>query len=287
MANRDGIVVKGIGGFYYVNIDGKIIEAKGKGVLKKDGFVLAVGDRVSVEFKEDTSPVIEKVYDRKNSFIRPPIANIDAMIITLAAKDPEPNFNVLDKLIIMAEKNNINIAICINKTDLASYDEILSMYREYEVIPVSGINKEGIDKLKAFIKGKTVAFAGASGVGKSTLINCLKESEIMETGAISEKTSRGRHTTRHVEIFTIDNGGMIFDTPGFSSYELMDIEPSDLAGYYPEVRRYAGGCRYDNCRHIKEPECSVRNAVREGKLNKARYLSYKNNYLELLEKKKY
>lgn len=292
MENRkEGTIVKGIGGFYYVLIDGEVIEAKGKGLLKKDGFTLAVGDQVVISFDDDITPVIESVNERKNSFIRPPIANVDGIIVTLAATSPEPNFNTIDKLIIMAEKNDIHIAMCVNKIDLAKtqdIERIKSMYQgTYPIYFVSGIEEEGIEGLKDFIKGKKVAFAGASGVGKSTLINCLKEANLMETGEVSKKTSRGRHTTRHVEIFTLENGGMVYDTPGFSSYELFDIEPEELVHFYPDVYSHSSGCKYDNCRHIKEPECQVRQAVRDGILNKARYLSYKNNYIELSEKRKY
>lgn len=288
---KDGIIVKGIGGFYYVDVDGEIIEAKGKGILKKDGFVLAVGDNVTLNFDDEDTPVIESVEERKNSFIRPPIANVDGIIVTMAIASPEPNFAVIDKLLIMAEKEDIDIAICINKVDLADeekLEEIKAMYEDsYPVYLVSGENKIGIEQIRSFAEGKRVAFAGASGVGKSTLINAIKDEYLMETGSVSKKTNRGRHTTRHVEIFSIENGGMIFDTPGFSSYELFDIEPELLVHYYPDVFKYAKGCKYDNCKHIKEPECMVRNAVREGRLNKARYLSYKNNYIELCDKKKY
>lgn len=288
---REGIVVKGIGGFYYVEVDGVIIEAKGKGLLKKDGFTLAVGDKVTLSFDDESTPVIESVEERKNSFIRPPIANVDGIIVTMAASNPLPNFNTIDKLIIMAEKNNIHIAICINKVDLVSVDELKAITAMYEgiypIYLVSGQNNQGIHHLMEFAKGKKVAFAGASGVGKSTLINCLKEEQLMETGEVSKKTNRGKHTTRHVEIFSLENGGMVYDTPGFSSYELFDIEPEDLVHYYPDVYLFSSKCRYDNCRHIKEPECQVRQAVREGRLNKTRYLSYKNNYLELMDKRKY
>lgn len=291
MTSKDGIVVKGIGGFYYVKIDNEIIEAKGKGVLKKDGFVLAVGDKVSLSFEKDVTPVIEKVYPRKNEFIRPPICNVDSMILTFAPKDPAPNYAVIDKLLIMGEKSGIEMAICVNKIDLVDetfLKEVTKVYEDaYPIYYVSGADGQGIDQLKEFIKGKTVALAGASGVGKSTIINCLKEENLMETGEISQKTSRGRHTTRHVELFSIENGGMIFDTPGFSSYELYDIPPEELINCYPDVLAHAKGCKYDNCRHIKEPDCAVRSAVRQGRLNKQRYLSYKNNYLDLLDKTKY
>lgn len=288
---KSGIIVKGIGGFYYVKINDEIIEAKGKGILKKDGFVLAVGDQVTVSFEDEDTPVIEKAEERKNSFIRPPIANVDGMIVTLAARDPEPNYTIIDKLLVMAERSGIDILIAINKCDLVREEELEKVASRYiHAYPVAFIcaeKGEGVEKLEAFAKDKKVAFAGASGVGKSTLINCLKKEEIMQTGTISAKTSRGRHTTRHVEIFEIPNGGMIFDTPGFSSYELLDIEADDLIHYYPDVIKHAKNCKYDNCRHIKEPECQVRKAVRDGRLNKERYLSYKNNYIELSNKKKY
>ncbi len=290
MTELKGIVIKGIGGFYYVKVQDKIIETTGRGVLKKDGFVIKIGDHVLVQ-QDGESAVITKVLKRNNEFIRPPVSNIDGMIIVVACKEPNPNFDTIDKLMIMGEKEGIEIAICISKVDLGSEDEIheiASMYQGiYPIYKVSCEKNQGLSDLKDFIKGKKVALAGASGVGKSTLINSLKKENKMETGDVSSKTNRGRHTTRHVEIFSLDNGGMIYDTPGFSSYDLAGIVSKDLIKFYKELNPFAKNCKFADCKHIKEKECAVRDAVRQGKVNKQRYLSYKKNYMELCDKERY
>ncbi len=205
-----GLILKGIGGFYYVETEKGLIEAKGRGIFKKDGITLAVGDDVEITILEDdeTKGVIEKIYPRKNCFIRPPIANVDAFIVVFAATSPAPNFPVIDKFLVNAEKHGIEPIICINKKDLVSEDEIeeiKSIYDSaYEVVAVSTITGEGLDELSALIKGKKAALAGPSGVGKSSILNQLHPSANMETGEVSKKTARGKHTTRHVEIFSIE-----------------------------------------------------------------------------------
>ena len=271
----------------------EIIEAKGRGIFKKDGITLAVGDKVELEIIDDAEKkgVINSIYPRKNQFIRPPIANVDTFVVVFAASKPKPNLVLVDKFLVMAEMHGVEAVICINKSDLVS-PEVLAEYRAiygniYPVIAVSARTGEGMDELKQAVSGKTAALAGPSGVGKSTIINALIPHANMETGSISEKTKRGKHTTRHVEIFRADGGGRIFDTPGFTSFEIMEAEEDNLMHYYPDIDRYSVNCYYDNCRHLKEPSCAVREALNEGKIHRLRYESYAANMEEIKNRRKY
>ena len=289
----EGLIVKGIGGFYYVDTGNEIIEAKGRGIFKKYGITLAVGDRVELEIIDETGKkgVINSIYPRKNQFIRPPIVNVDTFVVVFAASKPKPNLVLVDKFLVMAEMHGVEAVICINKSDLVSRDE-LDEYRNvydgiYPVIAVSARTGEGMDELKKAISGKTAAFAGPSGVGKSTITNALVPHANMETGSISEKTKRGRHTTRHAEIFKAEGGGRIFDTPGFTSFEIMEADEDSLMHYYPDIEHFSGDCYYDNCRHLKEPQCAVREAVNEGNIHKRRYESYAANMEEIKNRRKY
>ena len=289
----EGLIVKGIGGFYYVDTGSEIIEAKGRGIFKKDGITLAVGDRVELEIIDEAEKkgVINSIYPRKNQFIRPPIVNVDTFVVVFAASKPKPNLVLVDKFLVMAEMHGVEAIICINKRDLVSRDE-LDEYRNvydgiYPVIAVSARTGEGMDELKKAISGKTAAFAGPSGLGKSTITNALVPHANMETGSISEKTQRGKHTTRHVEIFDAYKDAKVFDTPGFTSFEILEAEEDNLQAYYPEFEPYAGSCRYDNCRHIKEPGCTVQKAVSDGRIHPKRYDSYVSNMEEIRKRKKY
>jgi len=286
----EGIVVKGIGGFYYVKAEGRIYQCKARGIFKKDGIKVAVGDLVEIQLNEGSDALITEIRERKNSFIRPPIVNVDCLVIVFAAAHPEPNFSVIDKFLVMAEKSSTDIIICANKVDLAEearIDELKNIYDPiYPLIFLSGKTGEGISRLKELLKGKKCALAGPSGVGKSTILNALEPEISAETGDISEKTKRGKHTTRHVEIFDTAFGAMIFDTPGFTSFEVLEANEEELAHFYQEMQEYLGKCRYDNCRHIKEPECSVREAVSEGRISRSRYRSYVEQIKEIREKNK-
>lgn len=288
-----GLIIKGIGGFYYVKTDIGILEAKGRGNLKSAGAKLYVGDMVKVEplAEEAGKAVITEILPRKNQFIRPPIVNVDVFVITLAAAKPNPNFTLLDKFLIMAEISGVDAIICINKEDLVSAEQLQEIKEIYEgvypVICVSAATGEGIDSLKAAISGKTVALAGPSGVGKSSILNCLHPEADMETGDISKKTGRGKHTTRHVEIFSVEGGGLVYDTPGFTSFEIMEADEENLQLYYPEMEAYREKCYYNNCRHLKEPDCAVREALSKGKISRHRYDSYVANMEEIKNSKKY
>lgn len=287
-----GLIIKGIGGFYYVKTaDGSIYQAKGRGIFKKDGITLMVGDRVEFEVLDDGDGVINEIMPRKNRFIRPPIANVDCFIVVFAAAKPKPNFSVIDKFLIMAERCGMDSVICVNKCDLVKeevLEEIASIYRDiYPVVFVSAKTGRGIEQLDRYIKGRKAAFAGPSGVGKSTITNLIIPEANMETGTVSSKTARGRHTTRHVEIFETEGGGLVFDTPGFTSFDILEAEEDELASCYPEFASLTEGCRFDNCRHLKEPDCAVRAAAEAGNISRIRYNSYLSNLEEIRARKKY
>lgn len=267
-----------------------VFQAKGRGKFKKDRFILAVGDRVELQVREDGDSVIESVYPRKNSFIRPPVANVDRFIITVTASKPAPDFGIIDRFLVTAEKAGAEAVICINKIDRAD-GEILAELKEvyeplYPVATVSGRTGQNLEVLKNYIEGCSVAFAGPSGVGKSTIINRLIPGAAMETGRISRKTDRGRHTTRHVELFEAF-GGMVFDTPGFTSFDIPDMDERELSEYYPEIFKASEGCRFDDCMHLGEPGCRVKAEVEEGLISPSRYRSYKAGIEELRKRRKY
>lgn len=309
-----GIIVKGIAGFYYVKAEnGKVYECKARGIFKKDGITPMIGDRVSITVLTEDEAVVDSIAPRRNEFIRPPISNVDMFVIVTAAREPEPNLAIIDKFIVMAEKNHTDVILCINKSDLAQaaeLDAIKSIYDGiYPVYCVSAAGsaaasavsagngnaaedayacewRENMQKLEKALAGKTAALAGPSGVGKSTILNRLQKSDIMETGSVSAKTGRGRHTTRHAELFDTVSGGMIFDTPGFTSFDVLEAGEDELQFLYPEFAGLIGTCRYDNCRHLREPGCMVREAVAAGKIKKERYRSYVSQLLEIREKER-
>ncbi len=280
----EGVIVKGIGGFYYIRTEQGLYEAKARGKFRSRGMIPMVGDRVYMSVTDETEKKgsLDEILPRKNSFIRPPVANIDHIVITFAAKDPEPNLRLVDKLTLAALSAGAECSICINKTDLfpERAEELAATYRSagFFVICTSateGTGKEGLCKL---LKGKVSAFAGNSGVGKSSILNGLLDGEQMETGSISEKIKRGRHTTRHVELLSLPFGGFAFDTPGFSSFDTPEIKAAELERYFPEFAPYLGECRFAGCAHINEPDCAVKQALDSGRIAKSRYESYTEFY---------
>jgi len=286
-----GTIIKGIAGFYYVKAGDTVYQCKARGIFKKDGLTPYVGDEVIIENINEREALIKKILPRKNFFIRPPVANVDCFVIVVAAANPDPNPEIIDKLLVMVEKENIDIIICINKIDLINgnkISEILEIYKNiYPVVCTCGKTGEGVNELSALLGNRKSALAGPSGAGKSTLLNQLQTRFTVEIGDISEKTKRGKHTTRHVEMFETDSGALIFDTPGFTSFEILDVEEDELHYLYPEMIQFIGECKYDNCRHIKEPNCRIMKAVKDGDIHKSRYQSYIKQYNEIQEKRKF
>lgn len=290
-----GTIVKGIGGFYYVfpETGGALLECRARGLFRKERITPCVGDRVicSVVSSGDGQDqgVIEEILERKNVFIRPPVSNVDCFVIVMAAAEPSPNFLILDQFLVMAEQEQTDAVICINKVDLAeekTLSELCDIYEGlYPLHFVCGRSGQGTEKLAQTAAGRNVALAGPSGVGKSTILNQLLGKKRMQTGEISQKTRRGRHTTRHVELFPMEEGGMLFDTPGFTSFDILNADESELFYFFPEMEACAGKCRYDNCRHVSEPDCAVREALAAGKIHPSRYRSYI-EMLQILQKKK-
>ncbi|MBR4950057.1 MAG: ribosome small subunit-dependent GTPase A [Clostridia bacterium] len=282
-----GIIIKGVGGRYIVKCENKINECSAKGVFRKKGITPLVGDYVEIE--NDT--LITKVLDRKNSLIRPPVANIDKLIIVCASADPEPNFYFIDKLTAIAVSQGITPIIVINKHDIKNPEEIISIYRNsgIKIISCSAKNSDGIDELKKIISSGISVFTGASGVGKSSIINCIFGDALMETGDISDKIKRGKHTTRHAELFVYKDG-FVADTPGFSSVDIVKynvLDKKKLQYYFPEFLDYIECCRFSGCAHIKEKDCEILNQVEKGNISKSRFQSYQSLYNELKDIKEW
>lgn len=290
-----GKIVKGIAGFYYVHVvESGVYECKAKGVFRKEKIKPLVGDNVEIEIldEKDMEGNITKILTRKNDLIRPAVANIDQALVVFAVTRPEPHFNLLDRFLVMMERKSIPTVLCFNKTDIAespAIKELKQIYSEcgYPVLFTSAKEEENIEKLKELLKGKTTAIAGPSGVGKSSLINLLQTEVKMETGSISRKIARGKHTTRHSELLVLGKDSYIMDTPGFSSLYVNDFEKEELKYYFPEFDPYEGQCRFNGCDHIHEPGCAVKAAVEEGKIHRVRYQDYTEMYRELQERKRY
>lgn len=289
-----GKIVKGIAGFYYVHVSGRgVYECKAKGIFRKDNIKPLVGDDVEIEITDAANYKgnIISILPRRNSLIRPAVANIDQALVIFAVSKPEPNYNLLDRFLIMMRRQGLECIICFNKRDIASKEERAAIRNIYEnsgctVLFASAMKKEGMEEIAAVLKDKTTAVAGPSGVGKSSIINCLQKNKTMETGAISEKIERGKHTTRHSELISISDRTYIMDTPGFSSLSLFDMEKDELKNYYPEFTPYEEKCKFLTCAHIHEPVCGVKDALELGKISQVRYDNYVAFYEELKEKEK-
>ncbi|MBQ7954268.1 MAG: ribosome small subunit-dependent GTPase A [Lachnospiraceae bacterium] len=291
-----GKIIKGIAGFYYVHVeDLGIYECKAKGIFRKDNTKPLVGDDVRLEILDDDEKKgnITEILPRKSSLIRPAVANVDQALVIFAIVKPSPNFNLLDRFLIMMEQQKLPCIICFNKKDIASDEDCEKLKETYEncgyqVLFVSAHEEEGgMEELKALLHGKTTTVAGPSGVGKSSLVNRLQSGVCMETGEISKKIERGKHTTRHSQLIALEGNTYIMDTPGFSSLSLFDMEKEDLQGYYPEFAEHEKNCRFGGCSHISEPICGIKDALAEGKISKTRYENYVLLYEELKGKKKY
>lgn len=289
-----GKIIKGIAGFYYVHVVGSgLYECKARGVFRKEKQKPLVGDNVEIEILDDEEKLgnIIQIFPRKNELIRPAVANIDQALVVFAVTEPDPHYNLLDRFLVMMERKEIPVILVFNKKDLGEeqmLDEISAVYKKcgYPIYFTSALNEE-IDDICAALEGKTTTIAGPSGVGKSSLINLLQSQVQMETGSISKKIARGKHTTRHSELITINDHSYIMDTPGFSSLYVNDFEKEDLKYYFREFEPYEGMCRFNGCDHVHEPGCAVKEAVEEGKIHKIRYKNYMEMYRELKERKRY
>ena len=290
-----GKIIRGIAGFYYVHIHGKgIIECKAKGVFRNKKVKPLVGDNVELEILDEDNKTgnITEILPRKNSLIRPAVANVDQAVVIFAASFPKPNLNLLDRFLLMMQMQDVPTVICINKiddTDNSEIDRIVDNYKNSgcNVYRTSTVTGEGIEEFGKCLKGKTSVLAGPSGVGKSSVMNCLFPEADMATGEISEKIKRGKHTTRHSELFCLADDVYVMDTPGFTSLNLPDVEKEDLKKFYPEFDEYRDKCRFLGCVHINEPNCAVKNAVEEDRISSGRYENYKQFYEEISNRKKY
>lgn len=290
-----GKIIKGIGGFYYVVCEnGVTYECKAKGVFRNRKIKPLVGDNVEIEILDAEKNLgnIEDILPRFNWLNRPAVANVDQTVIIFAVSAPAPNFNLLDRFLINMEQHEVPTIICFNKIDLEGFrqsEDICRSYTKsgYEVLFISAESGYGINTLEAVIKGKTTVFAGPSGVGKSSMLNSLFPDANVQTGGLSEKIQRGKHTTRHSELMFVDDDTYIMDTPGFSSLYTEGIEAEDLKLYFPEIAAYTGTCKFNMCNHISEPGCLVKEAVGDGRISKMRYDDYVMIYNELKEKRKW
>jgi ribosome biogenesis GTPase len=291
-----GIITKGIGGFYYVSSQEGTYECKARGIFRKNEMTPLTGDRVTFSILD---PVLKKgsldrIHDRSSLLARPAVANVNQLIAVIAAKIPEPDLMLLDKLLVNSEVNGMKAVVCINKIDLDTQDKRRGLTNAYscagyQVLETSSVESAGFDELKAVLSGRISVFAGQSGVGKSTLLNMVMNTMVMKTGILSGKIERGKHTTRHTELIEIENGGYVVDTPGFSSFELSGIGRIKLQQYYPEFGEFIHACRFSGCSHLNEPDCAVKQAVAEGLIDEGRYCRYVELFaiLKLEEELKY
>lgn len=287
----DGVILKGIGGFYYVKTDSGVYECKAKGKFRKDKIAPLAGDKVSVTIRNDEENTIDEIYERKNFLVRPPVANIDKLFIVVSATKPKPNTVIIDKMTVLAEKNNIIPVIIITKTDLADHNELKNIYETtgYNVYSFSIDDYSELEDIKNELKGCLCAFTGNSGVGKSTLINALSDNLKLQTGEISDKLGRGRHTTRQAEVFQVGEG-LVIDTAGFSSIDFTvdnRMYSDELQYYFREFSEYIGKCRFNGCRHLGDKGCKICELMENSVISSSRYESYKTIFSEIKDNKKW
>ena len=290
-----GKIIKGIAGFYYIYAeDGNVYECKAKGIFRKDNFKPLVGDNVEITVldEEEKEGSVTSILPRRNSLIRPAVANVDQAFLIFAMENPKPNFLLLDRFLIMMKQQEIPAVICFNKKDVGEKKEMEKLYEiytgcGYRVVLSSTYEGEGMDEIHEILKGKTTVVAGPSGVGKSSITNCMQGEVQMETGEISKKLKRGKHTTRHSQVIPVEKNTFLVDTPGFSSLYLTDMKEEELRDYFPEFVMYEPQCRFQGCMHIHEPGCAVKKALSEGKISQQRYDNYLALYEELKEKRRY
>lgn len=290
-----GRIIRGIAGFYYVSSEnGDVYECRAKGIFRNINVKPLIGDYASFDIidEENRAGNITDVMERKNVLIRPAAANIDQAVIVFSIKEPDMNLNLLDRFLILMSKQDIGTVICFNKTDKADDGELEALYDTYKasgckVLFMNAQRHEGIEGMKELLDNKTSILAGPSGVGKSTILNLMQPKAFMETGSISMKIKRGKHTTRHTELIYVSKNTYLLDTPGFSSLSIADIDKDDLKYYIAEFYEHEGKCRYRGCTHISEPECSVKEAVNGKMISKIRYENYIQIYNEIKAEKRY
>ncbi|MDY3917492.1 MAG: ribosome small subunit-dependent GTPase A [Candidatus Limivivens sp.] len=290
-----GKIIKGIAGFYYVHVvESGVYECRAKGIFRKDNVKPLVGDNVEIavlDEQEKTGNLVN-ILPRKNTLVRPAVANIDQALVIFAVSQPKPNLNLLDRFLVMMGMQQVDTVICFNKQDAGTGEDCRQLQRIYEkcgsrVLFASAREKRGLEEIHRVLEGKTTTVAGPSGVGKSSLINLICPRAEMETGEISRKIDRGKHTTRHSELFHVEGSTYMMDTPGFSSLYLPEMEKEELREFFPEFAEFEPFCRFQGCVHDREPDCGVKQAVEEGKISSVRYENYVELFHELRDRRKY
>ena len=284
----DGIIIKGIGGFYYIKTDEGIIECKARGKFRYNSLKPMVGDRVTIKV-ENGKGVIEDIHERSSELIRPTVANVTQAFVVFAIKNPDINLDLLNRFLTLCEYNDIHAVVCLNKEDLCTEEEKENLKElindiGYEVLFINAKEGKGFDALKERLEHNITVLCGPSGAGKSTLLNSFIDREHMETGSVSEKIGRGKHTTRHSELIDVDNGYLV-DTPGFTTLDVTFIDRDSLKYCFPEFNDYNNLCKFNGCNHYKEPKCAVKEAVEEGKINKLRYEFYIKTLEEIINRR--
>ena len=280
--------MKGIGGLYFVRTNDGVLECRARGIFRKDKIVPMIGDIVEVTIDETNT--IDSISARRNSLVRPPLANIDQLVIIVATIDPSPSILIIDKLIAIAENKGIEPIIVLNKLDLANADELFELYSKAGFTVICITDSDSIQLLKEALTGKVSAFTGNSGVGKSTILNLINSELGLPVGETSKKLGRGRHTTRHVELFELENGGLVADTPGFSSVEIEQYEvilKDDLQYSFREFLPHIEKCKYTGCSHTKEKGCKILELVKKGEIGVSRHNSYCNFYEAVKDKREW
>lgn len=283
---QQGIIIRALSGFYDVDTGKTVVRCRARGKLRKEGITPVVGDHVTFQSSGD-SGYVQTVLERRNVFVRPAVANVDALVMMASQVNPVTEPFLIDRVAAIAAVQNVDTYLVLTKCDLDPAKKLYEIYRDtgIHVLRTSTVTGQGVEALRELLRGKLVAFTGNSGIGKSTMLNALYPEANMPTGEVSEKLGRGRHTTRHVELFTLPDGTKIMDTPGFSSFDtdMMELgEPENLAYAFPEFRPFLGKCRFDDCMHVKEPGCAILEALADGRIHKSRH----DSYLKLYEKRR-